>query len=40
MEKHLPNCAGRVSIPNATHGMSLENPAAFNEAVLNFFAKG
>jgi pimeloyl-ACP methyl ester carboxylesterase len=40
MEQHLPNCVGRVSIPRATHSMSLENPTDFNAAVLEFFAKG
>ncbi len=40
MEQHLPNGAGRVTIPRATHSMSLENPADFNAAVLGFFSKG
>jgi pimeloyl-ACP methyl ester carboxylesterase len=29
--------AAHVVIPNATHGMSADNPAAFNKAVLDFF---
>jgi esterase len=39
MEKNLAG-ARRVTVPNATHSMSLENPAAFNAAVLEFFAGG
>jgi pimeloyl-ACP methyl ester carboxylesterase len=38
MQRHLPHCAGRVSVPRATHSMSLENPTDFNAAVLEFFA--
>jgi pimeloyl-ACP methyl ester carboxylesterase len=28
-----------VTIPNATHPMSFQNPAAFNEALLQFLAQ-
>jgi esterase len=37
----LPVIAGAraVTIPNAGHSMSLDNPAAFNAAVLEFFAE-
>ncbi len=31
--------AQRVTIADAAHGMSADNPAAFNKAVLEFFAK-
>lgn len=37
LEKTIPG-ARRASVPNAGHSMSLENPAAFNAAVLDFFA--
>lgn len=39
MERHLPRCMGRVSIPSAGHGMSLEQPRAFNAAILEFFGR-
>lgn len=35
MEKNIAG-AKRVTIPNAAHGMSADNPAAFNTAVLAF----
>jgi pimeloyl-ACP methyl ester carboxylesterase len=28
-----------VTIPKATHPMSIQNPAAFNEALLQFLAQ-
>jgi pimeloyl-ACP methyl ester carboxylesterase len=40
LEQQIPGGARRVTVPNATHGMSLENPADFNAAVLAFFADG
>jgi esterase len=36
LERTMPGFAGRVSIPDAAHGMSSDNPAAFNAAVLAF----
>jgi pimeloyl-ACP methyl ester carboxylesterase len=33
----MPNTS-RVVIPNAAHGMSSDNPADFNAAVLTFLA--
>ncbi len=35
----IADCRRQV-IPNATHGMQADNPAAFNAAVLDFFAGG
>ena len=35
MEKSIAG-AKRVTIPNAAHGMSADNPAAFNTSVLAF----
>ena len=37
LERHLPN-AKRVMIPNASHGMNVQNAAAFNQAVAHFLA--
>lgn len=31
--------AERVAIPNAAHTMNVDNPSAFNEAVLRFLAR-
>ncbi|MDO9709399.1 alpha/beta fold hydrolase [Paracraurococcus lichenis] len=38
LEKHIKGCA-RVSIPNAAHSMSQDNPAAFDAAVLAFLER-
>lgn len=38
LERHIRGCE-RVSIPNAAHGMSQDNPAAFDAAVLAFLEK-
>jgi len=35
MERHI-TVAARVTIPNAAHGMSADNPVSFNNAVLEF----
>jgi len=37
LERVMPNVR-RGTIPNATHGLNNDNPAAFNAAVLEFFA--
>lgn len=37
LERSLPTVR-RVTIPRASHGMNVENPAAFNAAVLDFLA--
>ena len=38
MEKKIPNCH-KVVIDNAGHASNLDQPAAFNEAVLSYLAK-
>jgi pimeloyl-ACP methyl ester carboxylesterase len=38
LEKCLPK-SERVTLRGTTHGLPLENPAAFNEAVLRFLGK-
>ena len=37
MEKKIPDCK-KVVIPNAGHAANMDQPQAFNEAVLNFLA--
>jgi len=37
LEHAMPNTR-RVTIPRATHGLNQDNPAAFNQAVLEFLA--
>ncbi|HEY0420083.1 MAG TPA: alpha/beta hydrolase, partial [Acetobacteraceae bacterium] len=38
LERHIKGCE-RVSIPNAAHSMSQDNPAAFDAAVLAFLER-
>ena len=38
LERHIKRCE-RVSIPNAAHSMSQDNPAAFDAAVLAFLER-
>ena len=38
LERHIPRVE-RITIPRATHGLQLDNPAAFNQAVLEFLAR-
>lgn len=38
LEGCMPGVIGRVSIPDAAHGMSSDNPVDFNAAVLGFLA--
>lgn len=40
MQPHLPAGTERVTIPNSTHSLQTDNAAAFNAALLAFFAKG
>lgn len=38
LQRHIPQVE-RDTIPQATHGLQLDNPAAFNRAVLDFLAR-
>ena len=37
MQKKIPNCE-KVIIPRAGHAANMDNPDAFNDAVLNFLS--
>lgn len=37
MQKKIPNCE-KIVIPNAGHAANMDNPEAFNEAILNFLS--